>query len=98
MWQWHDSPGSWGLFWMGLAMLLFWLPLLAAVVWAIRGFASPPDWDGRANAGPPADPREVARDAYARGALGRERFLQIIEDLDRTAAGADTVITGTRDT
>ena len=81
MW-WHDGPDGWWLVWMSLMMLLVWLPIIVIAIWALRGFASPHRHDERSR---PPGARETAREAYARGELTRERFLGIIEDLDRTA-------------
>lgn len=86
MWYWHDGPDGWGVFWMGLMMAIVWLPLLVLLIWAFRQFTAPPRRD-EPPAGAPtqeSDAREEARRAYARGELDRERFLQVIEDLDRT--------------
>jgi uncharacterized membrane protein len=87
MWQWHDGPDGWGVFWMFLMMSVFWLPIIVIVLWGLRGFSGPA---GRYE--PPAsrprseapDAREVARQTYARGEIDREQFLQLIEDLDST--------------
>ncbi len=86
MWYWNDGIGGWGVFWMGLMMVVMWLPLLLLLVWALRGLGRPsrgsePPWPP-----PPPEPdaREIARRAYARGEIDRERYLQIIADLEQT--------------
>lgn len=93
MWSWHDGMDGWGGLWMALTMAIVWLPLILLVAWALIG-------DGMRHRdrspgaplppGTPAEPdaREVARRAYARGEIDRERYLQVIEDLDRTARPA----------
>jgi uncharacterized membrane protein len=84
MWHTHDG-GDWA--WMGVFMVLFWVPFLLLIVWAvIRGFGGPGPSGGRRDArGDESDgARELARRAYARGEITRERFLEIIEDLDST--------------
>ena len=93
MWWWSDGPDGWGWIWMGLMMAIVWLPLLLILVWALRQFgapaqpsASPPSGAAAGQAPPPPDAREIARQAYARGDMDRERYLQVIEDLDRTEA------------
>lgn len=92
-WMWGDGYmwGTWGLWgWllMPLMMALVWVPLLLLVGWGARlvlgvgagatsaGSAHPP--------APEADARELARRGYARGDMTRERFLEVIADLDQT--------------
>ncbi len=82
MWYWHDGPGGWAWVWMTVMMAVVWLPLLLLFVWALRTWARPgaaprPDIDGRDDV--PAD--EIARRAYARGEISRERFLEVMADL-----------------
>jgi uncharacterized membrane protein len=77
---------------MGLMMLLVWLPLLVVLVWALRQFAiprqPPPEPPSSAPSAEP-DAREIARRAYARGEMERERFLEVMRDLDETAPPGD---------
>ncbi len=83
MWA-HDGPDGWAWLWMVPMMALFWAPIVALVVWLVRGGApggrSPPD---------DLDAAELARRAYARGELSRERFNEVIQDLreSRTERG-----------
>ena len=90
MWWGHDGGDGWWWFWMGMMMVFVWLPLLVALIWALRQFGGP----GQA-AAPPQDRRrepsalDLARRAYARGDLDRERYLQIIEDLEETEEEGD---------
>ena len=85
MWGWHDAPGGWGWFWMVLMMAVVWAPVLLAGLWVASqlgrgrsaGRGTPPTEEN-------LDARELARQAYARGGLDRERFLQVIADLDQT--------------
>jgi len=72
---------------MFVMMAAVWLPLLVLLLWAMRYWNRPPA-DGHStgrSAEREPDARELARRAYARGELDRERFLQLMEDLDRTA-------------
>ena len=87
MWHAHDGPDGWGLLWMSLMMAFVWIPALLILVWALRGLARPAG-DEPPPTTPPAEPdaREIARRAYAGGELDRERYLQIVEDLDGTAS------------
>lgn len=77
-WGWHDGPDGWGWIWMSLMMLLVWLPLIVVAVWAVSqiGRRSGREGDG-------ADAREIARRRYAQGEIDRERYLQIMEDIER---------------
>jgi uncharacterized membrane protein len=71
---------------MGLMMAIVWVPLLVALVWALRMFSQSAQQSARrrdeGDRGPAA--RDVARLAYARGELDRGRYLEILEDLERT--------------
>ena len=79
MWDWQDGAGGWWWVWMVFMMALFWIPLILAVVWMLRQMGG----GSRPSTGPEGDSDavEIARRAYARGELPRERYLQIIEDL-----------------
>ena len=78
MWDWQGAGGWWWV-WMVFMMALFWIPLILAVVWMLRQMGG----GSRPSTGPEGDGDavEIARRAYARGELPRERYLQIIEDL-----------------
>ena len=85
MWYEHGGPDGWGWLSMVAIMAVVWLPLLIAGAWLLTrapGGAPPPPRDG---GGEPSDAVEIARRAYARGELPRERYLQIVEDLQRDA-------------
>lgn len=96
MWHSHDGPDGWGLVWMALMMAFVWIPILLIIVWAVRDFGRPRDAREQPPPTPPATPappagpdaREIARRAYASGELDRERYLQIVEDLEDTASAA----------
>ncbi len=85
MWDWQDGLGGWGWFWMIAMMALVWIPLVLAVVWMLRPVGGPsrpsmgPEDGGDAH----LDAVEIARRSYARGDLPRERYLQIIDDLQQ---------------
>lgn len=84
MWHVHDG-GDWA--WMGFFMVLFWVPFLLLIAWVVlRGFGDLGAGGGRRDErGEESDSaRELARRAYARGEITRERFLEIVEDLDQT--------------
>lgn len=94
-WMWDTGHmwglwGVWGWLLMPLMMTLVWLPLLLVVAWAARALFGTSVTAGGPSAPPSApepDARELARRAYARGELSRERFVEVIEDLDRTERG-----------
>ncbi len=90
MWEWHHGGAAWGWgwVWMIVVMAIVWVPLVFAFVWFLRsaagrGRAAPGAGDGgeAPRSAVDVDAREIARRAYARGELDRERFLQIMEDL-----------------
>lgn len=91
MWYWHDGAGGWGVLWMGLMMAVVWLPLIVILVWALRQFGQPfrREEPPPGRAAPEPDAVELARRAYARGELVRERYLEIINDLEQTKARSD---------
>jgi len=90
MWHSHDGPDGWGLVWMALMMSFVWIPVLLILVWAVRDLGRPSGGREQPPSTPPAEPdaREIARRAYASGELDRERYLQIVEDLEDTAIPA----------
>ncbi|MEE8336480.1 MAG: hypothetical protein V3R95_00315 [Dehalococcoidia bacterium] len=57
-------------------MMLFWAPIVALVAWLVRGG---PLGGGRRH--DDVDAEEIARRAYARGEISRERFSEINADL-----------------
>ena len=85
MWHWGDASNGWGMLWMGLMMAIMWLPILVVLIWALRQFGRPPHEPGLPSS-PSTEPdaREIARRSYARGDIDRERYLQIVQDLDET--------------
>ena len=75
MWYWHDGMG-WG--WMlfgGLWMLVFWVVIIALVVWGIKKVTE----RGGSASKPPEkrDPLDIAKERYAKGDISREQFEQI---------------------
>lgn len=87
MWHWSDGPDGWGVLWMFLMMAFVWFPILLIILWSLRRFSGPAGDHEPPASSPPSetsDAREIARQTYARGEIDRERFLQIIEDLDHT--------------
>ena len=85
MWDWHDGPDGWGVLWMGLMMAIVWVPLLLILAWALRELGGPRRSDQPPSSEPRPEPeaREIARRAYARGEIDRERYLQIMKDLEQ---------------
>ncbi|TAK75796.1 MAG: hypothetical protein EPO16_08415 [Dehalococcoidia bacterium] len=79
MWYWNGDFGGWAWLWMTFMMAVMWLPLLIGGWWIATQL-------GRRHDAPPPPPPdhdalEIARRAYARGDLDRERYLQIVADL-----------------
>ncbi|MFC2040989.1 SHOCT domain-containing protein [Chloroflexota bacterium] len=74
MWYMHDGIGWWMAF-GGIWMLLFWGGLIALIVWGISKLS------GRNGAAPRRDPRDIAKERYAKGEISREEFEQLKKDL-----------------
>jgi putative membrane protein len=80
MWGWNG--GTWWSFGMMLGMLLFWLLIIAGLVFGIsllmRG-----DSTDRGRAGDDRQqPLDILRERYARGEISREEFEQMRRDLE----------------
>lgn len=79
---WDHMNGAWG--WgMMLLMTLFWVAVIALVVWLIvrltRG-------DGAPGGGARGDrAEEILRERYARGEIDRETFERMLDELRRGA-------------
>jgi uncharacterized membrane protein len=82
MWAWHDVTG-WEVLWMTAMMLFVWVPIVIVALWLATVFGRRSG--GSQSDGGPIDARETARQAYARGDIDRERYLQIIRDLEETS-------------
>ena len=78
MWYMHDGWGWWMVF-GGVWMLVFWVAIIALVVWGIKSLVG----HGESNGGTPErrDPLEIAKERYAKGQISREEFEQIKKDL-----------------
>lgn len=77
--------GGWntmaGYGWLGMSMMvLFWVAVIALVIWAVRTFATP------RNAMTELDALEIVQRRYARGEINHEEFEQLREAL-RSARG-----------
>lgn len=76
---WHLGYGEW---WMGLIMILFWVAIIALVVWGIRTFARP----GTAEPTPSrARPLDILETRYARGEIDDEEFERRRKMLEHSA-------------
>lgn len=73
-WGMHPMWGPWGIG-MALFMLLFWVLVIAALVYGVRWFVT----QGRASES--ERPLEIAKRRYARGEITREEFERLKEDL-----------------
>ena len=78
MWYMHDVSGWWMVF-GGLWMLIFWVAIIALVVWAIKKLT---EHRGPGPGTPEKrDPLDIAKERYAKGQISREEFEQIKKDL-----------------
>ena len=77
MWNWWDLPAGMG-WWMGFGviwMVLFWVGLIALIVWVIKKLTGGSVTTSRNT------PLDIARERYAKGEISREEFEQIRKDL-----------------
>ena len=78
MWYWHEGMGWWMVF-GGIWMVVFWVAIIALIVWGVRKLTERGD-SGRGTTEKP-DPLEIAKERYARGEISKEEFEQIKKDL-----------------
>lgn len=74
--MWHWGYDAW---WMGLSMMLFWVGVIAVVIWAVRAANRRSNRD-------PSDRRalDVLEERYARGEIDDEEFDRRKAKLERT--------------
>lgn len=74
--------GGKGMFFGGLWMILMWgIPLLVLFLLLKYLFAKPQGGVGRENKPEKASPLDILKEAYARGEISREEYLQKRDDL-----------------
>lgn len=78
MWYWHEGMGWWMLF-GGLWMLVFWILVIALIVWGVRKLVE--HGDSKSRPSEKRDPLEIAKERYAKGEISKEEFEQIKKDL-----------------
>jgi putative membrane protein len=65
-----------GMGWLGiLTMLLFWVGVLALVIWGVSNLSPTP------RLATESDAVEIVRQRFARGEISREEYLQAVETL-----------------
>jgi putative membrane protein len=72
--MWLDGMGWWAVF-GGLWMLLFWVGLVALIVWAVVKLSK------RSDSTPKGTPLDIAKERYAKGEISKQEFEQIKKDL-----------------
>ncbi len=72
--MWTDGMGAW-MFFGGFWMLLFWIALVALIIWGITKLSQRESSHGK------RDALDIARDRYAKGEIGKEEFEQLKKDL-----------------
>lgn len=77
----YDHMMGWGYgmgWWGGIAMFLFWIAVIVAIVFAARWIGS----EGRKGGqGPPETPMDVLKKRYARGEISKEEYERIKKDI-----------------
>ena len=74
MWFMHDF-GGWGMWFGGVMMFIFWVGLIALIVWGITRLMR------RNGSTTTHTPLDIAKQRYARGEINKEEFEQIKKDL-----------------
>ena len=72
-----DSGMGWWMLFSSTLFILFWVGVVALVVWVARGFGSQATGDRK--------PLDIAKERYARGEITREELEQITEGLQKAA-------------
>jgi len=76
--MWHWGPGmSWWMIFGGGFFFLFWVAIIALVIWAWTKLAG----ESRGQPSPRRDPLDIAKERYARGEISKEEFEQLKKDL-----------------
>jgi len=79
MWNWGPWMGWGGMVFGGFLFLLFWVAVIALVVWAVAKVAR--GGDRVSSPTPRQSPLDIAKERYARGEISREEFEQLKQDL-----------------
>ena len=74
MWCFSEGIGWWPFF-GGIWMIVFWVGLIALIVWAIIRLT------GRGDSTTKNDPLSIAKERYAKGEITKQEFEQIKQDL-----------------
>ncbi len=69
--------------WGGWWMVLFWLGVIALIVWGVRMLTNGSPNSGRHSA---ETARDIIERRYARGEISREEFLDLLTDLESAEA------------
>jgi len=71
---------GWGMFWGGgLLMILFWIGVIALIVWGLKALLTNERAPQRPS--PTLSALDIAKARYARGEISREEYLALIADL-----------------
>lgn len=74
MWYWHEGMGWWMVF-GGIWMIVFWVLIIALIVWVVRRLAG---GSGSGSGAPQKrDPLDIAKERYAKGEISKQEFEQI---------------------
>lgn len=79
--MWGPYSGGWGWGTMiigGILMILFWVALIALVVWVVKLIIKPGQPQG---SGTVQTPLDIVKNRYARGEITKDQFEQLKRDL-----------------
>ena len=77
MWHFDGAMGGWTIF-GGIMMIVFWVAIIALVVWGIKKLSEKnPDSKNEDR----RDPVDVAKERYAKGEITKLEFEQIKRDI-----------------
>ncbi len=82
-WQWgHGMMDGWGMGWFGgIVMILFWILLIAGLIFLVKWLVQNTKGGSQAGSGGPSRALDVLRERYARGEIDKQEFEEKKKDL-----------------
>ena len=85
--NWHmgqSMMGGWGMGWFGMIfMLLFWVLIVAGIVFLIRWLVQSMDSRKQSNVGTGSQAMDILKERYAKGEISRDEFESIKKEILR---------------